>query len=112
MLVCNVSLRAPRGAIAAEIAESVAALDTQSPGVVWAGLVDEPAAANATTNALLGLIIAEAASANTALDAGTVFAAAIVENTTAISAQNGAVPGIQTGTVAEAASAQASQDAS
>ena len=44
MLVCNVSLRAPRRAIAAELAEATTAADATATGnIVFATLVDDPA---------------------------------------------------------------------
>jgi hypothetical protein len=72
MLVCNVSLRPLRSAIAADLAESAAALDASTIGqIVFATLVDDPASVNETIDAYLGLIMLEAVSAADATDATT-----------------------------------------
>jgi len=65
MLVCNVSLRPPRGAIAATIAEAVTATATTTiEAAVLAALVDDPAAVTDAVDAYLGEIMLEAASAS------------------------------------------------
>jgi hypothetical protein len=69
MLVCNVSLRPPRSAIAADIAEITVAVDALATGnVVFATLVDDPASVGDIVDAYLGEIMLEAASANAAVD--------------------------------------------
>jgi hypothetical protein len=91
MLVCNVSLRPRRTAIAAGIAEAAAALDNLGSGsgqVVFATLVDDPASVGETVDAYLGEIMLEAASAADSLDAGRIYAAAIDEAVTADTAQD------------------------
>jgi hypothetical protein len=94
MLVCNVSLRPPRGAIAAAIAEAGVASDASTTGnVVFATLVDDPASVNATVDAYLGEIMIEAASAADAVSAGSVFVAAVDEAVTAADTQDGTVVG-------------------
>lgn len=94
MLICNVSLRPPRLAIAAEVAEAGAASDASTTGnVVFATLVDDPASVNATVDAYLGEIMVEAASAADAVSAGSAFAAAIDEAATAADTQDGTVVG-------------------
>jgi hypothetical protein len=64
MLVCSVSLRPRRSAIAAELAEVTAADDASTTGfVVFATLVDDPANVLETVDAFLGDIMVEVASA-------------------------------------------------
>jgi len=70
MLVCSVSLRPPRRAIAADLLEAGGAEDDFGSGqVVFATLVDDPASVGEIVDAYLGSVIAEAASANDAPDA-------------------------------------------
>ena len=77
MLVCNVSLRPPRAAIAADVAEAATAADATATGnVVFATLVDDPASVGDIVDAYLGEIMLEAASADAAADAGLVYVAA------------------------------------
>jgi len=84
MLVCNVSLRPARGAIAASIAEVGTATDATATGnIVFATLVDDPASVGDIVDAYLGEIMLEAASASDAVSAGSVFIAAIDEATSA-----------------------------
>lgn len=113
MLVCNVSLRPARRAIAATIAETATATDGATTGqVVFAILVDDPVSALDRVDAYLGEIMREAASAAATVDAGLVYVAAVDETTIAAATADGAVPAIYSGTVAEAATASATQDAS
>jgi len=89
MLVCNVAIRPPRTAIAAGIAEAAAALDSPGTGnVIFATLIDDPASVGDLVDAYLGEIMLEAASADTVLDAGLAYAAAIDEAATAIDIQD------------------------
>jgi hypothetical protein len=91
MLVCSVSLRALRRAIAADLAEVVEAADATASGqVVFATLVDDPAAVNEIVDAYLGEIMLEAASASDAISATipSTFDAAIDEAVTAATAQD------------------------
>lgn len=91
MLVCNVSLRPPRSAIAAEIAEVTAALDNLGSGsgqVVFATLVDDPASVGEIVDAYLGEIMLEAASAADSLDGGRINDTVINETVTANAAQD------------------------
>jgi len=93
MLVTNVSLRPPRHAIAADIAEAITATDATATGqVVFATLVDDPASVGDAVDAYLGEIMLEAA--------------------TAADAQDGTVAVIYSGTIAETATAQDTPDAS
>jgi hypothetical protein len=70
MLVCNVSLRPPRSAIAADVAEITAAVDAlATSNVVFATLVDDPASVGDLIDAYLGVIMLEATNADTVLDA-------------------------------------------
>jgi hypothetical protein len=112
MLVCNVSLRPPRAGIAAEIVEVVEAADATATGqVVFATLVDDPAAVRETVDAFLGNIMLEAASAAAAADAGLAYAAAIVEAVTAADTPTAAVLGVITAAVTEPVTAGSTQDA-
>jgi hypothetical protein len=80
MLACNVSLLQRRAAIAADIAEVAEALDALGTGnVVFATLVDDPASVGDLTDAFLGDIMLEAASADAVADAGFPYAAAVAE---------------------------------
>lgn len=91
MLVCNVSLRPPRAAIAATIAETTAAVDATATGnVIFAALVDDPASVNEIVDAYLGEIMLEAASAADDVDAHipVAYDAAVVETATAADTQD------------------------
>jgi len=80
MLVCNVSLKAPRAGIAADLSEPAQALDASAIGyVVFATLVDDPASVRETIDAYLGEIMVEAASAAASVNAGLTYAASVVE---------------------------------
>ena len=86
MLVCSVSLKAPRAAIAADIAEAADALDVPGTGnVVFATLVDDPASVNENVDAYLGEIMVEAVTTTEAWDASIpqVYAADVAEAATA-----------------------------
>ena len=84
MLVCNVALRPPRSAIAAELVEVTEAIDQPATGnIVFATLVDDPASVGDLVDAYLGEIMIEAASAGETIDAGLVYAAAVDEATSA-----------------------------
>jgi hypothetical protein len=92
MLVCNVSLRPPHRAIAADITEAAAALDATTTGfVVFAALVDDPASVLDIVDGYIGEIMLEAASAADAADAGLAYAAIINEATTATDTPNASV---------------------
>lgn len=92
MLVCSVSLRPARKAIAAEIAEVAAADDASTTGfVVFATLVDDPASVNDRVDAYLGEIMLEAASAADTLSAGSAYGAAVDELVTAAATQDAIV---------------------
>jgi hypothetical protein len=99
MLVCNVSLRPPRSAIAAELAEAATAVDALATGnVVFATLVDDPASVGDLVDAYLGEIMLEAASADAVADAGLVFAAAVVEAIAAGDTPDATITGAPAGT--------------
>jgi hypothetical protein len=88
MLVCNVSLRPPRSAIAADVAEITTAVDALATGnVVFATLVDDPASVGEIVDAYLGEIMLEAASASDTLTAGSAYVAAVDEAVTATDTQ-------------------------
>lgn len=93
MLVCNVSLRPPRRAIAGELLEAATAADATATGnVVFATLVDDPASVRDIVDAYLGEIMLEAATASDTLFAGSIFAAGIDEAVTAADTQDATVP--------------------
>jgi hypothetical protein len=99
MLVCNVSLRPPRRAIAAELIEIGSALDASTTGqVVLATLVDDPASVAEFVDAYLGELMSEAASASESFDAGLAYLAAIDEAATIIDASDGTITVAPTGT--------------
>jgi len=86
MLVCNVSLRPPRSAITADVAEPTAAVDALATGnVVFATLVDDPASVGEIVDAYLGEIMLEPASASDTFDAAIpqTYTVAIAEAATA-----------------------------
>jgi hypothetical protein len=110
MLVCNVSLLQRRAAIAVDLAEAAAALDTPGTGnVVFATLVDDPASVGDHVDAFLGQIMLEAASASSTVTAGLAYAAAIVEAATAIDAASASRQ--TSDAVAETVAADSAQDA-
>lgn len=90
MLVCSVSLRPKRLVVAAEIVEAAVALDANTIGnIVFAALVDAPAAVDEIVDAFLGEVMLEAA--------------------TALDTVDGAIPGFSTGDIVETASATDTQ---
>jgi hypothetical protein len=92
MLVCNVSQRAQRAAIAADIAEITAATDAATIGnIVFATLVDDPASVGDVVDAFLGEIMIEAASATDTLGVGLGYDATIVETASAAETQTAAI---------------------
>lgn len=95
MLVCNVSLRPARSAIAASVSEAAVAIDASTLGqVVFATLVDDPASVRETVNAYLGEIMVEAAAAAAVVNASmsTVLSATLAEMASAV--DQAAVPAI------------------
>lgn len=94
MLVCGVSLRAPRRAIAADLTEAAAADDASTTGfIIFAALVDDPAAVSDTVDAYIGEIMLEAASASDNIDAGFVASVTVVEAVTATDTPDGTAAG-------------------
>jgi len=94
MLVCNVSLRPPRSAISAAIAEATTAADATATGnVIFATLVDDPASVGEIVDAYLGEIMLEAASAADAVTAGSAYVAAVDETVTAADVPDATVGG-------------------
>ena len=92
MLVCHVSLRAPRRAIGAALAETATAVDASTTGnIIFAALVDDPASVRDTVDAYLGEIMVEAANAADAFNVGLAYAAALDEAVTAGDIQSGMV---------------------
>jgi hypothetical protein len=112
MLVCNVSRRARRAAVAAAIAETASALDAATTGnVVFATLVDDPASVRDSVDAYLGEIMLEAASAAAVVNAGLVYAVVVAEAVTAADVPSATVPAILSATITEAAAAADAPDA-
>jgi hypothetical protein len=113
MLVCNISLRAPRAAIAAGIVEAATAVDATATGnVIFATLVDDPANVRDVVDAFLGQIMLEAASAAATVTAGIVYGAVVLEEATANAVTDGTkAPSAITAAVAEAATAAEAVDA-
>lgn len=94
MLVCNISLRPARRAIAATVAEAAAASDASTTGqVVFATLVDDPASVNDLVDAYLGEIMLEAASASDSYTSGSDYSAAVDEAVTPADTQDATVAG-------------------
>lgn len=91
MLVCSISQRPRRLAIAASVAEAAIAVDALGTGnVVFATIVDDPASVGETVDAYLGQIMLEAASAQDTPDASipSSYTADITEAATAADAQS------------------------
>lgn len=98
MLVCNVSMRAPRRAIAADLAEIATALDAPGTGnIVFATLVDDPASVNDIIDAFTGEIMLEPATASDAVDSGLAYSADIIEATTSGDTEDASVTAAPTG---------------
>src|SRR5262245_33349926 len=94
MLVCNISLRPPRSAIAATIAETTTAVDATATGnVIFATLVDDPASVNDTIDAYLGEVMLEVASASDSYTSGSDYSAGVDEAVTAADTQDATVAG-------------------
>jgi hypothetical protein len=93
MLVCNVSMWAPRRAIAAELLEIAGADDASTSGQVLETLIDDPASADDTLDVFFGEILSDAATASDSPDAGLIAGAEVVEELTAGSTQDGTVLG-------------------
>jgi hypothetical protein len=84
MLVCNVSLRAPRRTIAAALAETATADDASTTGqLVLATLVDDPGNALDTVDSYSGEIMLEAATAADTVVGAIPYTANVAETTTA-----------------------------
>jgi hypothetical protein len=93
MLVCSVSLRAPRRIIETEIVEFVEAIDLPESGLIFATLIDDPVAAVDTLDAFFGQIMIEAATAADNFDAGfgLFYSGGIVETMTGASTVDGSI---------------------
>lgn len=95
MLVCSVSLRPPRLAIAADVAETATALDAYGSGnVAFAALVDDPASALETLDAYLGVIMLEAASASDIVQIELAYDVAVDEAVTAADTLDAVTTGV------------------
>jgi hypothetical protein len=89
MLVCSISQRAKRAAIAAGIVEPAIAADTLGSGnVIFATLVDDPASVREVVDAYLGQIMVEAANATATVNAGLSLSAAVLEAASAATVIN------------------------
>jgi hypothetical protein len=112
VLVCNVSQLQRRAGIAASVAEAAVALDAPGTGnVVFATLVDDPASVGDHVDAYLGQIMREVASAAATVNAGLVYATAVVEAAVAADHASGSVPTVWSAAVVEATTAAATQSA-
>jgi hypothetical protein len=95
MLVCHISMRPPRRIIGADLAEAATAFDSATTGfVVFATLVDDPAAVRDTLDAYLGEIMVEAASVADNFTVGLDFVGAIDEAVTATDSVDGTTTSI------------------
>lgn len=84
MLVCSVSLKAPRAAITAGLVEVATAQDGLGTGnVVFAALVDDPTSVRDRVDAVLGEIMIETANASATINAGLAYAVMVDEAVTA-----------------------------
>lgn len=89
MLVCSVVLRPKRATLAATVTETAAALDTLSPGAIFAILADDPGAASDTVNAFVGQFMIEAANAAAVVDAVAAHPVFVLEEiSAAVAVQN------------------------
>jgi hypothetical protein len=112
MLVCSISQGARRAGITADIVEAVLAADSPGTGnVVFATLVDDPASVGDHVDAYLGQIMREAATAAATVNAGLVYATAVVEAVTAADHPSGAVPTVWSMAIVEMTTAAATQSA-
>jgi len=110
MLVCNVSQRAQRAAIAAGIVEEAGAADDVPSLAGFALLVDEPAAASEALSAFVGQILIEAANAGETVNAGSKYAVLIDAPAIAADAYSGTT-GVVIAGLSEAAAAADVPDA-
>ena len=83
MLVCNVSLRSQRKAIAAEIVEIGAAAEDLLSDAGFGLLIDAPALASEVVDAFMGEIMLEVASANSVVTVVSVYTVASDEGASA-----------------------------
>lgn len=88
MLVCNVSLRPARTAIAVDLAEIATAIDASSVGLIFATIVDDPASAGEFLDAYSGEIMLEAASADAVVSVPAIYSDTVNETMTASSTQD------------------------
>jgi hypothetical protein len=70
MLVCNISMRPHHHQVAAEILEAGAAEDVPGGEVIFLTIVDDPASASESSDAYIGQIMLEAASASDLINEG------------------------------------------
>ena len=93
MLVCSVSIRPQRRAVAAAVEEFAEAADLPAIGVIFATLTDDPGTASDRVDGFVGKFMVEAASAADVVDAGSIRYAAVVEQTGALAAPGATVIG-------------------
>jgi len=92
MLICHVTLRPVGRLLTADIAESGAAADSPGTGnIIFAALVDDPAALTDHVDAFLGQILRETASANDVTTAGLIYSTAVSTSATATDAPNASI---------------------
>jgi hypothetical protein len=100
MLVCSISMRPRRGAIAADVAETAFAVDEIATGLLYTLLIDDPASALDSVDAFFGEIMIEAVNAADNFSVELVFTAAVDEPASASATASGAVPVITAGKTA------------
>jgi hypothetical protein len=111
MLVCSISQRARRAAIAVDVAETATATDSSTLGnVVFATLVDDPTSVGEVVDAYLGQIMLEAASASETYSVGLDFTVGLDEPASAADVIELRGTATLAADVAEAASADAMPD--
>ena len=113
MLVCNVSVRPQNVTLAADLVEAGLALAVADYVTLFGPLVDSPGNATDTVNAVVGQFLVETASATDTLTVAMAYRITVLEDTTARESNNALfIPKhVVTGTVTEAATAAATQDA-
>jgi len=113
MLVCSVVLRPRNVDLVADIAEAAGALDVPDLVTLFASLTDNPGDAKDILDGFVGSPLIEAATAADTVTAALTYRIAILEDTTARSADLALIvpKHVVTATMVEAATATAAQDA-
>lgn len=112
MLVCSISQRPRRTAIAADVVEIIIATDATATGnIVFATLVDDPANVRDVVDAYSGEIMREVATATATVNAGLAYATAMVEAASAAELYLASMPGVFSAVITESGTANSVQDA-